>query len=53
MNEKIISKNLLQEYTSPEAEIVKISSVDIIRTSNEWDLPEIPIERRNPLDISI
>ena len=53
MNEKIISKNLLKGYASPEAEIVKISSVDIIRTSDEWDLPEIPIERRNPLDISI
>ena len=53
MNENIISTSALKGYASPEAEIIKISSVDIIITSDEWDLPEIPIDRRNPLDISI
>ena len=53
MNEKITNTSLLKGYISPKAEMIAISSVDIIRTSDEWDLPEIPIERRNPLDISI
>ena len=53
MNESIMNTGLLMGYVSPEVEIIEISSVDIIRTSDEWDLPEIPIERKNPLEIGV
>ena len=53
MNENNVTVNSIKKYVSPIAEIAIISSVDIIRTSGEWDLPEIPIENKNPLDVGI
>ena len=54
MNENKITSKSLKGYSFPEAEIIKIASVDIIRTSDEWDLPEIPVDsRERSLDIGI
>lgn len=52
MKENNLNLKLLKGYNSPEAEMIKISSVDIIRTSDEWDLPEIPVGE-NGIKISI
>ena len=52
MNENNVIINSKKKYASPVVETIKFSSVDIIRTSGEWDLPEIPIDT-NPLEIGI
>ena len=52
MNENNVTINSKKKYASPVVETIKFSSVDIIRTSGEWDLPEIPIDT-NPLEIGI
>lgn len=37
-------------YISPDIEVVMLLCSDVIRTSGEWDLPEMPLEG-DPLQI--
>ena len=52
MMEIMKNKTKIKEYGAPMIDVVFCDTVDVITTSLDWDLPEIPISN-DPLNIDL